>query len=63
MALVTGERPAASLAAKLIAASAWFRVTPMPDGIYGFEVKREPAVVALVMRHANEVGCATEEGR
>lgn len=56
LALVTDEESAAKLAATLIAASAWFSVTPMPNGIYAFAVKREPAVVALVQRHLAEVG-------
>jgi hypothetical protein len=55
VALVEGETYAASLAAKLVAASAWFSVTPMPDGIFAVEVKREPAVVALVQRHLADV--------
>ncbi|MBI5486479.1 MAG: hypothetical protein HY905_04025 [Deltaproteobacteria bacterium] len=51
LALVTGEESATRLAGRLIAASTWFSVTPMPDGIFAFAVKREPAVVALVQRH------------
>lgn len=51
VALVTGDESAADLAARLVAASAWFGVTPMPDGMFAFEVRREPAVVALVQRH------------
>ncbi len=54
LALVEGEGPAAALAAKLVAASAWFDVTPMPDGVYAFRVKPEAAVVALVQRHLAE---------
>jgi len=51
LALVEGEVSAVALAAKLVAASARFSVTPMPDGVYAFAVRREPAVVALVQRH------------
>ena len=38
-ALVEGEGSASRLAAKLVAASAWFDVTPMPDGFYAVRVK------------------------
>ena len=55
LALIEGEQAAAGLAVKLIAAAAWFVVTPMPDGIYAVEVKREAAVIALVQRHLAEV--------
>jgi hypothetical protein len=55
IALVTGELSAARLAAKLAEAAAWFMVTPMPDGLYRFEVKREATLVALVQRHLAQV--------
>lgn len=58
LALVTGADSTARVATKLIAASAWFAVTPMPDGIFAIEVRREGAVVALVQRHL----AAEEEG-
>ena len=51
LALVEGEGSASRLAAKLVAASAWFDMTPMPDGFYAVRVKPEAAVVALVQQH------------
>lgn len=51
LALVEGVESATRLAAKLVAASAWFDVTPMPDGFYAVRVKPEAAVVALVQQH------------
>lgn len=58
LALVEGEESASRLAAKLVAASAWFDLTPMPDGFYAFRVKPEAAVVALVQRHLGDVRSA-----
>jgi hypothetical protein len=61
LALVTGEESAGRLAGKLVAASAWFSLAPMPDGIFAFTVKREAAVVALVQRHIAEEQSAGDE--
>jgi hypothetical protein len=51
LSLVEGEESAAALAARLVAASAWFDLTPMPDGSYAFRVRPEATIVALVERH------------
>ncbi len=51
LALVEGVESASRLAAKLVAASAWFDLTPMPDGFYAVKVKSEAAVVTLVQQH------------
>lgn len=46
--IITGQLLAQATAAQLIAASAWFSLTPLPDDQWRFEVKCEPRNIAIL---------------